>query len=96
MGESVSRIDNDAGTAEGATPATAQAQRTIGTGKSGERWINQPPKGHSTRVVISQVSRTDGAQHDLVLRLFSFLESKYVTKANSAQRSTSRNGCKDG
>jgi hypothetical protein len=59
-------------TAEGATPVTAQAQGTIGAGKSGERWINQPPKGHTTQVVISQVSRTDGAQHEFVLRSFYF------------------------
>jgi len=63
---------NDCGTAEGATPATAQAQRTIGTGKSGERRYHRPPKGHTTQVVISQVPRTDGAQREIVLRLFSF------------------------
>ncbi len=47
-------------TAEGATPATAQAKRTFDTGKSGERRQCRPPKGHATKVVISQVQRTDG------------------------------------
>jgi hypothetical protein len=45
---------------------------------------NQPPKGHATQVVISQVSRTDGAQCEFVLRPFLFLESHYVTQADSA------------
>jgi aminomethyltransferase len=39
----------------------------------------QPPKGQATRVVISQVSRTDGAQHDFVLRLFYFSKEKMTT-----------------
>ena len=60
------------GTAEGATPVTAQAHEPIGTGKSGERRLDRPPKGHaaSIQAVISQVPRTDGAQHEFVLRLF--------------------------
>jgi len=38
MGERVNQYRfTDWDTAEGVTPVTAQAQRTIGTGKSGER-----------------------------------------------------------
>ncbi len=64
--------------------------RTIGAGKSGERWIIQPPKGHTTRVVISQVSRTDGAQHEFVLRPFFYFKKAYMslkqTPLNAAHR----------
>jgi len=36
---------------------------------------NQPPKGHTDLSAISQVTRTDGAQHETVLRPFYFLKA---------------------
>ena len=95
MGERVTQLRfTDWGTAEGATPATAQAQGPLAQAnlesadymklaqrafislahlweRDGERG-SWPPKGHTTQVVISQVSGTDGAQHEAVLRLFHF------------------------
>jgi len=68
------------GIAEGVTPVTAQAQEPIGTRKSGERWHNQPPKGQADcNAVISQVSRTDGAQNDFRAAPFLFYGIKSWT-----------------